>query len=114
MRKEIPIDEIVDATKATMLHKGDYEYVKWVVASGLMSDVLTTEKEEILLVTSLSTSQVVRTADMVGAHAVLIACGKPIPNDTIELAKSLDISLLSTSDPVFEACCHLSDVFYKD
>jgi hypothetical protein len=114
MRKEVSIEEIVDATKATVLYQGDYSYVKWAVASGLMSDVLTTEKEEILLVTSLSTSQVVRTADMVGAHAVMIACGKPIPSDTIQLAKELDITLLSTTDPVFEACCHLHDAFFKE
>jgi hypothetical protein len=109
----VKISDIVTAVEATVLHKGKEETVKWVVSSGLMSDVLTTEKEEILLVSSLSTNQVVRTADMVGAHAILIACGKVILPETVILARQLDITLLSCKAPVFETNCMLAPLFYR-
>ena len=114
MRNMVPIDEIAQALGATIIYEGDYNYVRWVVASGLMSDVLTTEKDEILLVSNLTTSQVVRTADMVGANAVLISNDKPIVDDIIDLAKNLKITILKTDQPVFEACYILGKLFYKD
>lgn len=114
MRDKIKIDDIITAVDATVLHSGDCDYVRWVVSSGLMSDVLTTEEEEILLVSSLTTTQVVRTADMVGANAILIACGKPVSPDTIDLAKELDITLLRCPYPVFETNCKLARIFPGD
>ena len=110
----VPIDTIATALGATVLHQGSYAYVRWVVASSLMSDVLTTDKEEILLVSNLTTSQVVRTADMVGANAILISNDKPIADDTIDLAKELQITLLRTTQPLFETCCILGRLFYTE
>ena len=111
MSQKVPIDAIAAALGATVIFKGSYDYAKWVVASSLMSDVLTTDKEEILLVSNLTTTQVVRTADMVGANAILISNDKPIADDTIELAKELQITLLSTTQPLFETCCLLGRLF---
>lgn len=111
MREKVQIDAILAVTDATLLHQGDCTYVRWVVSSGLMSDVLTTEEEEILLVSSLTTTQVVRTADMVGANAILIACGKPVSPDTISLAKDLGITLMRSPLPVFETNCRLAPLF---
>lgn len=111
MRPEILITDIVEKVKGEFIHKGNKSYVRWIVSSGLMSDILTTEEEEILLLSSLNTSQIVRTADMVGANAVMIACGKPIPNDTVELARELDITLIRTEFPIFETCYYLAKIF---
>lgn len=113
MRKEIKIADVLEAVSGTLVYKGEADTVRWVVTSALMSDVLTTEEEEILLVSSLSTTQVVRTADMVGANAILVTCGKPITPDTIKLAKELDISVLSCEDPVFETNCRLAPLFFE-
>jgi predicted transcriptional regulator len=109
--KNVSIDEILAAVDGELVCKGEYDTVKWAIASGLMSDVLTTEIEDVLLVSSLSTSQLVRTADMVGAHAILVACGKPIWDDAVQLAKDLKITLLRTNQPVFEVCYHLGKLF---
>ncbi len=79
-----------------------------------MSDVLTTEEEDILLLSNLNTAQVVRTADMIGASAIMIACGKPVPQDTLDLARELDISLVCTDYPIFEACASLAPLFLKE
>ncbi|MBN1501007.1 MAG: hypothetical protein JW982_12675 [Spirochaetes bacterium] len=114
MRDKIFISDIVKKVDAMMLYQGEQDYVRWVVSSGLMSDVLTTEETEILLVSSLSTTQVVRTADMVGANAILLCCGKPVMMDTMKLAEELGITLLSTAYPVFETCMLLSPMFQKE
>jgi hypothetical protein len=89
-----------------IIHKGEAASFKWVISSGLMSDVLTTEREEVLLVSSLTTTQVIRTADMIGANGVLIPCGKPLSGDTIAMAISLDITLVETDLQVFEVCLY--------
>jgi hypothetical protein len=113
MRSQCSIDDVVRSLKASISYKGDREFVGGVVASGLMSDVLTTDQEGILLVSNLTTAQVVRTADMVGAHAILITNKKPLSEDMIELAKDLSISLLRTDLSMFEACYHLGKLFYE-
>ena len=114
MRESVQVGEISKALNADIIYEGAFDYVCWVVASGLMSDVLTTEREEILLVSNLTTAQVVRTADMVGANAILISNDKPIAEDTIELARELNITLLKTELPVFEACYILGKIFYSE
>lgn len=111
MKRSVSIQTIVDALNCRVLHLGEKKTVSWVVASGLMSDVLTTEKEEILLVSNLTTAQVVRTADMVEANAILITSDKPITQDTLQLAVELNITLLETNYELFEACYRLGKLF---
>lgn len=112
MRPEVALGDVVKAVNGEVICAGQYAHVRWVVSSGLMSDVLTTEEEDILLLSNLTTTQLARTADMVGAHAMLVASGKPIPADTVELATELGISLIRTDLPVFEACHALSRLFF--
>ena len=81
------------------------------VDAAAVTVVLTTDEEDILLLSNLNTAQVVRTADMIGAAAVMIACGKPVPQDTLDLARELDISLICTEFPIFETCIHLVPLF---
>jgi hypothetical protein len=111
MRPEVLIDEAASRVKGKFLHRGSRKFARWIVASSLMSDVLTTDEEDILLLSNLNTAQVVRTADMIGAAAVMIACGKPVPQDTLDLARELDISLICTEFPIFETCIHLVPLF---
>lgn len=54
----------------------DTARIQSVVASDLMSDVLTTNKENFIISTSLNSEQVIRTADIVGALGVLLVNGK--------------------------------------
>jgi hypothetical protein len=112
MRPEVLINEVASKVEGKILHQGSRKFVRWVVASSLMSDVLTTDDEDILLLSNLNSAQVVRTADMVGANAIIVACGKPVPQDTIDLARQLDITLILTGYPIFEACCILATLFY--
>ncbi len=111
MRPKVLITDIAAKVEGKFLHRGSKNFVRWVVASGMMSDILTTDEEDILLLSNLNTVQVVRTADMVGANAIMVTSGKPIPQDTIDLARELDMALILTEYPIFEACFHLAAIF---
>lgn len=75
-----------------------------VVVSDLMSDVLVTEHDDFLLVTSLASEQVVRTADIVDARAILLANGKRPQPALKQLAVSQEIPLLTSGLSTFDIC----------
>jgi predicted transcriptional regulator len=81
--------------------------VEMVCGSDLMSDVLSFMKSESLLLTGLTNPQVVRTADMADLTAVCFVRGKKPDQETIEMAESRKIPLLTTPLPMFESCGRL-------
>ena len=78
-----------------------------VVASDLMSDVLMTDEDRPLLVTSLVSDQSIRTAHVVGAVGVLIVNGKLPTPEMAKLAETLHIPLARTALSKFRACVAL-------
>jgi predicted transcriptional regulator len=72
--------------------------------SDLMSDVLAFGKPGILLLTGLSNSQSVRTANIIEAKAIVYVRGKKPDQEGIELAKGKNIPLLSTKFMMYTAC----------
>lgn len=78
--------------------------IEHVVAGDLMSDILTMELDHLVIITSLATDQVVRTADFVGAKGVVLANGKKPSESLLNLARESDISILSTQHRMFETC----------
>ena len=84
--------------------------IESVFASDLMSDVLMCERDEMLLITSLSTEQSVRSAGIVGSEAMVIANNKTVTPGMIELAKDQDLALLSTGLPKYELCVRLGRI----
>ena len=107
-------DSIVRAIGCRVLHKGSLfitANLHHVIASDLMSDVLTTELDEILLVSSLCTDQAIRTADIVGARGILFVNGKNIFTPMVQLAAELDVTILSTDLSKFDACVRLGSLF---
>jgi hypothetical protein len=76
-------------------------------ASDLMSDVLAFSSHGALLITSLTHSQVIRTAEMADVLCVCFVRGKLPPTDTLELAVEKNIILLSTSLTMYDACGRL-------
>lgn len=108
---KVLIKDIVIRLQARVLHQSKYKYIDWVIASGLMSDVLTSDHEGLMLISGLTTPQVIRTADMVQAHCVLITSGKNVPEITVSLARESNITLLQTKYPNFEACVKIGDSF---
>jgi len=78
-----------------------------VVASDLMSDVLMTDEDRPLLVTSLVSDQSLRTAHVVGALGVLVVNGKTPPPEMVALAEKLGIPLARTALSKFDAAVAL-------
>lgn len=75
-----------------------------VVANDLMSDVLLSETDDVLLLTSLASDQAVRTANLVGAAAVVVHNAKPIPESMCSVAKVLGMTLISSPLSKYDAC----------
>ena len=75
--------------------------------SDLMSDVLSFVKSESLLLTGLTNPQVVRTAEMADLAAICFVRGKKPDQETIKMAESRNIPLLTTPLPMFESCGRL-------
>ena len=70
----------------------------------LMSDVLAFIKSEALLLTGLTTPQVIYTAENSGVDVVCFVRGKKPRRETVDLAKEKKIVLLATKNPMFESC----------
>lgn len=73
-------------------------------ASDLLSDILAYSKDNYVLLTGLTSLQVVRTAELTGAIAIVFVRGKLPPQEAIGLAKSHHIPLLKTDNLMFESC----------
>jgi len=72
--------------------------------SDLLSDVLALSKENFLLLTGLTTQQVVRTTEIAGGIGVIFVRGKTPEPEAIGLARSHHIPLIMTSKSAFDSC----------
>ena len=102
--------QIADVLDAELLYgPSGWEQIsiRSVFASDLMSDVLMSDRDEMLLITSLSTEQSIRSAGIVGSETIIIANHKTVTEGMIELAKDQEIALLCTKFPKYESCVRL-------
>ena len=97
------IVQILDAEVLTGEHYLDKEIEEFAI-SDLLSDVLALSKENFLLLTGLTTQQVIRTTEIAGGIGVVFVRGKTPEPETIGLARSHHIPLLMTSKSAFDAC----------
>lgn len=77
--------------------------VKKAFSSDLMSDVLTLDEDNILLITGLCNVQLIRTAEMADISVVLLARNKKATTEMIHLANENNIVLLETPFSIFKA-----------
>jgi len=98
--------EIAELLEAEVIWGEDLldKEIKFAGGSDLMSDVLAFGKPGILLLTGLSNTQSVRTADIIEAKAIVYVRGKKPDKEGIELAKIKKIPLLSTKNMMFNTC----------
>jgi predicted transcriptional regulator len=73
----------------------------------LMSDVLVYNVAHGLLITGLNNPQIVRTAEMADAAAILVVRGKILLPETIEVAQQVGIPIIGTQLTMFETCGRL-------
>jgi predicted transcriptional regulator len=93
------LKEIKDILKATAIYQPDnYEdmTVQSACCADLMSDVLYYHAPHSLLITGLTQSSVIRTAEIAGITAIVFVFNKKPDSQTIELARQKKIPLFST------------------
>ena len=98
--------EIRDALKAQVLSGEDQlnATVSGGGAADLMDDVLAAAAKNSVLLTGLTTEQVLRTAQVVGVAAIVFVRGKKPDKKFLELAGTQEIPILMTSYSLFVAC----------
>ena len=99
------ISEIRDLLKADVL-VGDDKQDNSVVAAGgadLMADVLSAVAKEAVLLTGLTTEQVLRTAKIAEVACIVFVRGKKPDRPVIELAQTLNLPVLLTKYSLFVA-----------
>jgi len=98
------IAQLVDAQFITGSDHADREVAR-AFAADLLSDVLAMVREEgVLLITGMTTPQVVRVAEVMNMGAVLFVRGKLPTAATVEYACGTGIPLLATRRIMFETC----------
>jgi hypothetical protein len=73
-------------------------------ASDLMSDVLTLQVANFVLITGLMNIQTVRTAEMADVSCILFVRKKKTLPDVIELAKQTKITIIECPYSMFKTC----------
>ena len=101
--------EIIKALDATVLVGNDHleKEINTCGASDLMSDILAGSSEGCILLTGLTTVQVIRTAMVAGVGAVVFVRGKMPPQDVIDLAKDQGVPLILSPYSMFVSCGRL-------
>ena len=75
--------------------------IQYGFSSDLMSDVLTLDSDKLLLITGLTNTQAIRTAEMSDIPAIVFVRNKKVTNEMIELAKELSIILIECKHSMF-------------
>jgi hypothetical protein len=114
LKKQLSLSEILETTQGVIVHAGAEDSVEAVVASSLMSDVLTVDERNVLLISNLTTVQVVRTADVIDASVILLTTQNSVIKDTAQLARELNITLCQTPLSLFETCYRIGTLIYGD
>ncbi len=94
--------ELLNATVVSGHHHLDSE-VEYSFASDLMSDVLTVEKENILLLTGLANLQTIRTAEMSEITKIVFVRRKKATPEMLQLAEENEMALIECDYSMFKA-----------
>ncbi len=87
--------------KGEMLEKRE---VGTAYAADLMSDVLLHTKEKTLLLTALTSQQVVRTAEISDLIGIVFVRSKRPSDEVIQMAAESELPLMITEYTLYEAC----------
>ncbi len=99
--KLFTVAELTDAIPVCGAERLDHS-VERGFSSDLMSDVLTLDTENLLLITGLVNIQTIRTAEMADIRYILFVRNKKITPEMAELASENNMVLLETSYSLFK------------
>jgi hypothetical protein len=83
--------------------------VEYAFSSDLMSDVLTIEKENLVLITGLANVQTIRTSEMSDINCIIFARDKRVGDDMLAIARENNMILVESPHSMF----HISGELYK-
>lgn len=76
-------------------------------AGDLMSDVLAyvqSNTDQVVLLTGLANSQVIRTVEMLDIQAVIFVRGKTLSEEDLAIAKEKQLTMFTTAKTMYEVC----------
>lgn len=99
------LNEIIEQVNAKVVvgNPADFSAIEKAFSSDLMSDVLTLDEDNILLITGTANVQLIRTAEMADINVVLLARNKQATPEMIQLAEENGLLLLQTPFSIFRA-----------
>jgi predicted transcriptional regulator len=107
--EQMKLSQIVETLEAKVLTGDDLmeKDIDTCGASDLMSDILAGLSEGCILLTGLTTVQVIRTAMVAEVGAVVFVRGKTPPQEVIDLAQEQELPLISSPYSMFVSCGRL-------
>ncbi len=99
---------ILDGVLVAGKHQMDRE-ISFGFASDLMSDVLTLETNDLVLLTGLCNIQSIRTAEMSDIPCIIFVRRKKVTPEMIELAEESDITLIECNYSMFKTVVTLAE-----
>jgi len=99
------LEEISRALNGQLVCGGDkaFREVTHAFASDLMSDVLTVNCDNLLLITGLANMQTIRTAEMSDINSILFVRNKSVTPEMRNLAEELGMTLITCPLTMFRA-----------
>lgn len=106
------ISEIIDLTEARLIAGNPEKQIniERAFSSDLMSDVLTLDDHQIILITGLANVQLIRTVEMADLPVVLLCRNKNATPEMIDLANENGTILLETPFSIFR----VSGILYSN
>jgi predicted transcriptional regulator len=100
------ISDIVKLVEGTVVCGNEHldQIIEMGFASDLMSDVLTLQSGNILLITGLANVQTIRTAEMADIMCIVMARNKKVTAEILHLAQENDIVIIECSFSMFKTC----------
>ncbi|MFO7574967.1 MAG: hypothetical protein R6W67_07400 [Bacteroidales bacterium] len=103
----------VSGGRVVISHSNTGVEVEYAFASDLMSDVLTTDIHNLLLITGLANLQTIRTAEMADIFGIVLVRGKKATDEMKRLADEHGIVLVETEWSMFRVCSALASAGLK-
>ena len=100
------IRDLVNYLDATVLQGEEFldQPVQSACGSDLMRDVLAFVKDKTVLITGLTNTHVIRTAEMLDITCIVFSRGKIPGEDILEMAQEREIAVLTTKHTTYVTC----------
>lgn len=97
------LNQIASKTNGKVITNTNFDNIEieYAMASDLMSDVLTLDTEDTMLITGLSNMQTIRTVEMQDVQCVLIARNKKATPEMIAIAEQNEITIIESPYTMF-------------